>query len=466
MPNLRLDTSEVRSYMLALTNLRSDACMSNTTPLKWAEDMCYTLIIIFNLSTWIDLNSVWIELPLIVNSAPERWTLPSTLSLVISLANIFPLLVVILRWKLGRYYSEIPFIYIIIIVGIIACCSIGLFWNQKTYIGGKEHSVALITAVFALAILDCTSSLVFCDYMRRLKAKYLHAMFFGESLTGTLPTLLALAQGVGGEIQCIKNNSTSYIQPIYSEARFTVSTFFFLVTSIISFSLLAFMTLRLTSIIKLAKADDEICSEVNSEANEMLFITDENILKLKKISLSTPNSMTRKQYFILQSFNIINSAILYGCLPALITYSLLPYGQKAFYYCNILFPISYPLAALYGCVHSTLSTCWIIIGSIFGCLICFFIIIIAFQSPCPIWADTLHGGIIMIVAWSFASFILAYVRIASGNRIKLAWGKENGLFYYGLSVQIGMIAGVLPMYLVINVYQLLKDRQPCVTYCL
>ncbi|CAF0851020.1 unnamed protein product [Rotaria sordida] len=439
---------------------------SKKKPIKWAEDLCYTLIIIFNLSTWIDINSVWIELPLIVNSAPEHWRLPSILSLVISLANIFPLIVAILRWKLGKYYSEIPFIYIIIIVGIIACCSIALFWNHTTYIDGKERSVALLTAVFSLAILDCTSSLVFCDYMRRLKAKYLHAMFFGESLTGTLPTLIALAQGVGGEIQCIKNNSTSSFEPVYSEARFSVSTFFFLVTGIIILSLLAFMTLRWTSIIKLAKANDEIYLEINNEANEMFIITNENISKSKKISLSTPNSMTKKQYFILQSFNVINSAILYGCLPTLITYALLPYGQKAFYYCSILFPMSYPLSALYGFVRPTLSTFWIIICSIFGCLICFFIFIIAFQSPCPIWADTLHGGIIMIIAWFFSSFVLAYVRIATGNRIKLTWRKENGLFYFGLCIQIGIIIGALPMYLAVNVYRLFQDRQPCITYCL
>jgi hypothetical protein len=72
----------------------------------------------------------------------------------------------------------------------------------------------------------------------------------------------------------------------------------------------------------------------------------------------------------------------------------------------------------------------------------------------------------MIVAWFISSFVLAYVRIASGKRIKLSWSKENGLFHFGLSVQMGIIFGVLPMYLVINVYELLKDRQPCVTYCL
>ena len=163
---------------------------------------------------------------------------------------------------------------------------------------------------------------------------------------------------------------------------------------------------------------------------------------------------------------MVNSAVLYGCLPTLITYSLLPYGQKAFYYCSVLFPIAYPLSALYGVVRPTLSMTWIVLGSLFGSVICAFIIFVAFQSPCPIWADTVQGGIVMIFAWFVSTFTFAYVRIASGNRIKLAWGKDSGLFYFGVSVQMGIVFGVLPMYLLINVFKVLKDREPCVTYCL
>jgi riboflavin transporter 2 len=419
-----------------------------------------------NLSTWIDLNSVWIELPLIVNSAPESWTLPSTLSLIISLANIFPVMVLLLRWHLGKRFTEIPFIYIIISVGMIACLSIGLFWKCQAFIFGKERSFALIISVFALAILDCTSSLVFCDYMRRFKAKYLQAMFIGESLTGTLPTILALAQGVGGEVRCMADNVTFELKPVYSEPRFSVSVFFYLVTGIIALSLIAFILLRHTSIVNSAKANDEKHSETHTiETTEMLLKSNGKQSKSHRTSLSTPNSMTKQQFYILQAFNVVNSAILFGCLPALITYALLPYGQKAFYYCSVLSPISYPLSALCGLIRPTLSTFWVVICSLFGFVICLFIIMIAFQSPCPIWADTTHGAVIMIAAWFISSFTFAYVRIASGNRIKLAWPKENGLFFFGLSVQMGIIFGVLPMYLIINIYQLLKDRQSCMSYC-
>ena len=173
--------------------------------------------------------------------------------------------------------------------------------------------------------------------MSRFKAKYLHAMFFGESLTGTIPTLIAFAQGIGGETHCVENNQTGIIEPVYSKPRFSVSTFFFLVTGIIAISLIAFMILQMTSIVKLAKAEDKVHREENVDACEILLNVCETNSKSRKISLSTPNSMTTKQFYILQSFNVINSGILYGCLPTLITYSLLPYGQKAFYYCSILF---------------------------------------------------------------------------------------------------------------------------------
>ena len=279
-------------------------------------------------------------------------------------------------------------------------------------------------------------------------------MFFGESLTGTLPTLIALAQGIGGEVQCITNNYTGSVKPIYSKPRFGVSIFFFLVSGIITISLIAFMILRLTSIIKLAQAEDKIHRKINTELNEMLLTTEHTPSKFEKVSIATPNSMTKKQYYILQLFNMINSALVFGCLPTLITYSLLPYGQKAFYYCSVLFPTAYPMSAIYALVRPKISITVVILGTVVGYSICIFIITCAYQSPCPIWADTLHGGIIMIIAWLTASFILSYVRIASGNRIKLAWGKESGLFYYGLCVQMGVVLGVIPMYLIINVYQL------------
>jgi hypothetical protein len=59
-------------------------------------------------------------------------------------------------------------------------------------------------------------------------------------------------------------------------------------------SLIAFLILRLTSVIKLANAKDKIHRKNDNETCEILLKTRENLPKSRKISLSTPNSMTKK----------------------------------------------------------------------------------------------------------------------------------------------------------------------------
>jgi hypothetical protein len=47
-----------------------------------------------NLSAWIDLAGVFVELPLMIPLTPEGWTLPSLLSMCICAANIMPAIVI------------------------------------------------------------------------------------------------------------------------------------------------------------------------------------------------------------------------------------------------------------------------------------------------------------------------------------------------------------------------------------
>jgi hypothetical protein len=43
------------------------------------------------IGSWIGINSLWIQLPLLVNVLPEAWYLASYLVIIIQLANIGPL---------------------------------------------------------------------------------------------------------------------------------------------------------------------------------------------------------------------------------------------------------------------------------------------------------------------------------------------------------------------------------------
>ncbi|CAF3973379.1 unnamed protein product [Rotaria magnacalcarata] len=210
-----------------------------------------------NLSAWIDLQGIFVELPIMVLLTPEGWALPSLINLSISIANIVPLLLVLLRWHQGSRFSEIPYIYIIILVGAISCGGLALFWQKTIFFFGSQRSIWLLTAIFSLSILDCTSSLVFFDYMKRFQSKYLTAVFLGEGLTAAIPTLLALAQGSMGDPICIENINSTGVQPVYPQPRFSVTVFLLLMTFIIIASLFAFMLLRWTKIISMAGAAEK-----------------------------------------------------------------------------------------------------------------------------------------------------------------------------------------------------------------
>jgi riboflavin transporter 2 len=229
-----------------------------STSARWPRIVCFTLIAIMNLSAWIDLQGLFVEIPLIVPFTPERWTLPSIASICVCAANIVPAVVIILRWRLGKRFSEIPYIYMIIIIGVIACFVLSLFWQKTAFIFGRERSVWLLSCIFILSMLDCTSSLVFFDYMKRFRAEYLNAVFLGEALTCVIPTILILAQGVGGETICIQKINSTILEPSYTQPRFSVQIFMFCITSIIVASLIAFILLRWTNIVTLANAEETV----------------------------------------------------------------------------------------------------------------------------------------------------------------------------------------------------------------
>ncbi|CAF3727803.1 unnamed protein product [Rotaria sordida] len=188
------------------------------------------------------------------------------------------------------------------------------------------------------------------------------------------------------------------------------------------------------------------------------------IIELFKPSKPMKHIPTSTFIFLL-SLNTYNSFVLYGILPSLTTYSLLPYGQKVFYYFCLLNPLSYSISLLVSVKWSTLSVRMTIIGTIIGSIIAVFIIIIATQSPCPWWADTLHGALIMLAVWFVMTIIIAYLRITTGNLIKGEWLEEKGMFYFGITVQLGLFMGAVPVYLLINVFNMFIDRKPCQIYC-
>jgi len=149
---------------------------------------------------------------------------------------------------------EWPVIYFIISIGAVSCLLLSLLWDVTTPINGTEHSVALLTLCAFLSLVDCTSSVVSLPYMARFPAQYLTAFYVGEGLSGLVPALIGLGQGIGRDPDCVNrtvevsypDNATNRPPPeyavdaVYDPPAFSVSTFFLILFGLLCVSGLSF----------------------------------------------------------------------------------------------------------------------------------------------------------------------------------------------------------------------------------
>ncbi|KAG8171590.1 hypothetical protein JTE90_018605 [Oedothorax gibbosus] len=74
--------------------------------------------------------------------------------------------------------------------------------GHTTTVFGHTHSTALLVLTFFLSCVDCTSSLLYLPFIANFKEQYVVSYLIGSGLSGPIPGLLAIAQGVGGYADC------------------------------------------------------------------------------------------------------------------------------------------------------------------------------------------------------------------------------------------------------------------------
>jgi riboflavin transporter 2 len=47
------------------------------------------LVILFAISSWVDINGLWVELPILTQKLPEGWSLPSYMAVVIQVTVLY-----------------------------------------------------------------------------------------------------------------------------------------------------------------------------------------------------------------------------------------------------------------------------------------------------------------------------------------------------------------------------------------
>lgn len=318
----------------------------------------HILACLFGMGSWVSINGLWVELPLIVPQIPEGWYLPSYLSVLIQMANVGPLFITLMHRFRPGVLNETVVIYVIISLGVVASFLLAFFWKETLVVAGVPRSVALLLLTFFLSTVDCTSSVTFLPFMMRLKPQYLTTYFVGEGVSGLLPALVALVQGVG-VVHC--NNCTRMIndtgsvslsyelQAHYQPANFSAEVFFFFLCAMMLVCLGAFILLNYHPAVAQERPNARYPNGVLEKGEAAQMNPTEQKAMIKQSDIKTKSCFGTGMYsriqvlymfFILAWVNGLTNVV----LPSVQSYSCLPYGNSAYHLSATMAAVSNPLA--------------------------------------------------------------------------------------------------------------------------
>lgn len=328
--------------------------------------LTHVLACLFGMGSWVTICGLWVEIPLIVSHTPEGWYLPSYLSVIVQIANIGPLFVTLMhRFRPGTL-KETTVIYFIVSFGILASFLLAFFWSEKVEVQGVERSVPLLLLTFFISIVDCTSSVTFLPFMMQLKTKYLTTYYIGEGLSGLVPALVAMVQGVGvmdcvNASQILGSNETrlqhpnasdevDYLVPHYQPANFSVEAYFFFLTAMMVVCLVAFGLLNYHP----AALQEHDAKHNNRNEGSISQWKNKRTEQKPMIGLQMGHDKPKRSfgtgkyswlqvvyiYVILAWVNALTNTL----LPSVQSYSCLPYGNQAYHWSATMANVANPVA--------------------------------------------------------------------------------------------------------------------------
>lgn len=350
------------------------------------------LAIFFGISGWIGITSVYLELPLIVDKAPEGWKLPSYIAILVQAGNIANLIYILYEKYSPVKVRESQWIYAMMISGCVAALGLAFLYQQTGEMNGKQHSVWLLIFTGVFAAIGCLSSVLSMPYMGRFKEMYLVTYLFGQGLNAFISSLVALIQGSGGKRDCIitsNSTETTASELIGSEPTFGPRIFFLFVFVMMVLSLISFILLHNLDQCK----RERVLAHANGSGggDSKRYSVD-----MYEVIPTERYEMSRFTYFYLMLLIGAISFIGYGVFPGLQSYSCRPYGVMAYHLAAALSAFANPFACITAMFWSSISLKNLFAQSATIAVISGYLLYTAIQSPSPPFVGTLFGNVLIV----------------------------------------------------------------------
>lgn len=369
-----------------------DAADTVIKPLRKRNIFVDILSILFGVSSWIGVTSTYIQLPLLVTSAPEGWSLPSYIAITVQIANIGSFAYVLYQKYSPKKIDDGFLIYLTLTIGCIAAICMSFFYQYTVNIAGTPYSIFLLLFTLMFALVGCLSSVLFMPYMGRFRECYLVSYMFGMGLNGFLSSVLALIQGVGGPPECIPSNKTDGdFDEYYPPPLFGIGLYFEFVFGILVTSTIAFILLN-----NLSTCKKEYAAGTIGMGNEYHYDNKDDTDGRKQHIPDDVLNLSTFNYIFLMAAVVGLSGLGNGILPGLMSYSCLPYGNQIYHLSVTLAAIANPCAGFIAMFVPHTSIRVIRFLSFIGSIIAIYLFFIALQSPNPPFKHSVLGEILIV----------------------------------------------------------------------
>lgn len=300
-----------------------------------------------------------------------------------------------------------------------------------------------ITAlVFFLAAVDCSSRVLYLPFMARLQSMYLPSFFIGEGLSGFIPSILALIQGVGGNPECRNNTFGNGTIAVTPDPVFSVPVFFYFMALFSAVSFVAFIVLNQNSVVSKSLAEPMGKSFQNNEGTsrkepfyqstqwseqetETAFLDrdDPNNQSSRKIrpitqvpAIESNRSAGELSYLLVLQTVICGLAN--GVFPSIQSYSCLPYGNETYHWAVTLSNMANPgVCFLMFCLPKP-DKLSVTLSALIGLGVSSYVMQTAVLSPNPPLVGTSEGELLLVNTVEYFKLLKVILKVYLNLKVR------------------------------------------------